>query len=675
MDEAALAIIHKKTFPGYKMLNPRIYSTSLMPNPEFVFNTTGVKITYNEIPRGLSKSNKQQNQLKTQDEKMLSACPFKRKNNINSCVNNDCEVNPISKCTRSIKQSPCSNKTQKTNNCQNSFTNTNTQTQRVKAGNGSKLQLNKTYTCGLQHGNGNPSFTLKLLSKSLDSGNKRMKHKSKDSSRCSKQNQSYRNSSQTNNNDRNNESLSDSSNYDWTMSSIEMSMDQNAVPTNTSKTHRGCLNGQPSCVGSRNQNSSQNYNSHSHTRFRHNTNTNVPSHLDRSQNEGYINGNTNQSSRSNNASRHQNSKSRSVSVPCNSNKVHTNCGAKKEEPHCGNKNNNPCPANSESTKNKTCNRSKSAMPKLNSERNDTRCCPRYYDHWDVDVGNYSEFTNNLNSQRQDQALNSTQKVLSATGPDERADSSDEISSRNLPVSVGVSRSGNSFDSLSTLTTSGSSSDDIRPIRSDYRRDFTPDLNRFNSTRHQDCINFNNRFIESASTDSEGDDFTNEGILCPFDNTQESDIPNLNLHTSPRHQNEINNNNRFGDSMNMMSEERDFMNDGIPCARQSASHNSWSTFNQNYQNLEDINLSYISTDFENSITDDESSINDIEDTGSPHMVYHQQSLRDRSFRESIIENTSMPELSYDTTFSDHNESTDSSDYNESKNYCFSNKKQN
>ncbi|VVC34902.1 Hypothetical protein CINCED_3A025415 [Cinara cedri] len=691
IDESAFSIVHKKTFPGYKILNPRIYSTTLMPNPEFVFNTTGVKITYNKTPRILNK-----NDQKVQDEK--SACfPLKQQKSESSCGNNDDKTNIKSVCNRS---------TQNSNNCQKSSINTTqAQTPRVKAGNSSDLELNKTYTCNLSHGNG-PSFSLKLLSKSLDSENSRMKHKLRNVSCHNKQCQEGKHLNQTNNNqptvenDQSNVSnshsslLNDSSNYEWTMSSNEMSMDQNTVPidtgTNRSPHHQSHQtrrmpmenqNDQLSNVRSSNQNSRKNkkchndehhtYHEHGEQKSRHNK-TNVSSHLNRTQNKECRNG----SNRSNNTSQHHKIRPRSSSVPSYSNRAYKNGDAKTEKPLYENKNNSR-PPYEESNKNKISNISndnmnKSVMPNLNCKRNDTMCSPRYYDSWDIDVGNYSEFLENCKSRTQDQSmqcrssLNKTSNFQSVLSESFESTSSSDWSETSKCDAL---NSYNSSDSLSTLTTTGSSSDEdhqpnrppIYPIRSDYRQDLTPDLNRFNGTRRLDGINFDKRFNESTSMDSEGYDFTNEGISCPFDNTQHLDSPNFNLHNITRREDEINYNNTFTESTGPVSEGHNFTNEGnsrmFENLQQSDPTVKWPISDQNYQDIEEFDLSYTCSDWEHLNSDDDFSRNDVEDTNSSQAVYQQRRLQDWSFRESDLRNTSMPELSYDTNFSDYNDSMD------------------
>lgn len=49
MDEAAFAIVHNKSFPGVKTLNPGAVFVALMPDPVYEFKMTGVRITYNGI--------------------------------------------------------------------------------------------------------------------------------------------------------------------------------------------------------------------------------------------------------------------------------------------------------------------------------------------------------------------------------------------------------------------------------------------------------------------------------------------------------------------------------------------------------------------------------------------------------------------------------------------------
>lgn len=55
------------------MLNPKIYSTTIMPDPNFVFNTTGVKITYKSISR-ITPINFDKCQL---DDSVPRTCPLK----------------------------------------------------------------------------------------------------------------------------------------------------------------------------------------------------------------------------------------------------------------------------------------------------------------------------------------------------------------------------------------------------------------------------------------------------------------------------------------------------------------------------------------------------------------------------------------------------------------------
>lgn len=49
VDEAAFAVVHNKSFPGFKALNQRALYDELMPDPVHVFRMTGVRITYNSI--------------------------------------------------------------------------------------------------------------------------------------------------------------------------------------------------------------------------------------------------------------------------------------------------------------------------------------------------------------------------------------------------------------------------------------------------------------------------------------------------------------------------------------------------------------------------------------------------------------------------------------------------
>lgn len=64
IDETALGIVYKKSFPGYKMLNPVNYIGALMPDREHVYNMTGVRIIYDKLP---------------DISLLLNTCPPKRK--------------------------------------------------------------------------------------------------------------------------------------------------------------------------------------------------------------------------------------------------------------------------------------------------------------------------------------------------------------------------------------------------------------------------------------------------------------------------------------------------------------------------------------------------------------------------------------------------------------------
>lgn len=49
IDEAAFAVVHNKSFPGFKALNQKALYNELMPDPAQVFKMTGVRITYSSI--------------------------------------------------------------------------------------------------------------------------------------------------------------------------------------------------------------------------------------------------------------------------------------------------------------------------------------------------------------------------------------------------------------------------------------------------------------------------------------------------------------------------------------------------------------------------------------------------------------------------------------------------
>ncbi|VVC31522.1 Hypothetical protein CINCED_3A006205 [Cinara cedri] len=514
---------------------------------------------------------------------------------------------------------------------------------RIKAENNSGLEWNKTYTYGSTHKCEKPSYRLNLLSKSLDTENIKMKHESRNSPHCNKHSRNCIKSKQTNSSRSimNNQSsasnpyktsLNDSSNYDWTLSNDELSMDQIDVPIydNTPKisryqydrpySYRDSRNDYLPYVRSTNRNSIKDKNIRNDGR--HHTNgeqgschkqPNVSSHLNRSRNEGY----RNNSNKSNITSEHQNTRPRRNSTSNNySNKVCTNCNAKRQKPQCENKNNNSCPTYIEPKKNKTrmqeCNNKPNrnmnnlAMPKLNCKRNDSRFISRYCDNsnnWDIDVDNYSKFLKNFTSQDQSIPRRSSLKNTpnfhyqsSSTElyeSDNSSDWSNEIPMDHLPAAS--FNSYNSSNSPSTLTALGS---------------------RYNPIPRQSTLN-DDRLITSSQN---------------YQDIEKFNLPYLNTNEYSR--------NSIGNY--------DLTNKEIP--QQSALNDDWpTTSDQNYQDIDEFNLPYISID--------NYSRNHIENTGSPHAIYQQQQLRDWSFRESDIENTSMSELSYDTTFSNTSESMD------------------
>lgn len=84
IDETAFSIVYKKSFPGYKTLDPRIYSTTLMPDPNFVYKITGVRFTYDSATHS-SFLNKEL--LKKEQTRSSGTCSRQRK----CCLKDNCK--------------------------------------------------------------------------------------------------------------------------------------------------------------------------------------------------------------------------------------------------------------------------------------------------------------------------------------------------------------------------------------------------------------------------------------------------------------------------------------------------------------------------------------------------------------------------------------------------------
>lgn len=426
IDNAAFDIVYEKSFPGHKMLNPRIYCNLLAPDPKYIFTMTNVKIIFNNISHIAYINYKQKSQCKKRNVKVPdTCCPQQNSSSKNNCSKTD---DSKSICILPFtKKYPCPEiAVNDSRHFQTSF-NTNPSTQSRMDTSRTSNNLKCTQSNEYQPPYDHTFASLRSEEKSLKCEEKlniakcelNMSSKKQINNCCSSQ--SHTNSKQlcysNNNNSQSraqisqtsnlcNSSLDDSSNYDWTMSSVESLPNENIVPdcnctpndSNRLHVERRC--NQLPCIESTNRN--RQIQEHEE-RPPHCNNTNR-SRLAQSQNSGNINCSIVDETpkRYNRRTCFSNSERKNNSIPCNLNKKRQRFRSN-EERQCQVNQNNSCPTCSEHQENNYLNtpvvnnnRRSLAMDTNFSNRNEIITRPRYDENFDPNISSYSKLSNRNN---------------------------------------------------------------------------------------------------------------------------------------------------------------------------------------------------------------------------------------------------------------------------------------
>lgn len=361
-----------------------------MPNPEFVYLMTGVKITYTQISNVSKTKKKEKNQLDDGDDQSSETCPLDRikKCNYPCCRRNAKKKKPeptehicprkTNKPIKTTCQKPCNV------NTSNADPTTPKEINRCRAGNNNAFDgLNKTY----------PAPERKK--RCCKSKNRSLGNISRNRNNCSKRSKPC------------NQSLDDSSFYDWTSS------DENQKPSrNTSnsscRSHKKQNNGE--CPSGNGQCSSQScttptQNLRNNQSYPNNISRRSQQENPRSRRSSYRDTNSShlaqvdRSLRSNTACRR---KTRSSSFPRDSRKTNQRSRNNNEGQCCG-RQNSSCRENSERRRNKTPNRTinESPLPMATNNfpdraENSIIYGPRYDENWNSSINSYEDFQNGMN---------------------------------------------------------------------------------------------------------------------------------------------------------------------------------------------------------------------------------------------------------------------------------------
>lgn len=564
LDESAFTIVHQKSFPGYKMLNPRIYSTIIMPDPDFVFNMTGVKITYNNVSHISS--------LAEDKEQIPVACPLMY-DNLSTKI---CSVNCDEKKSIWIKptNSSSTKKTHNKNNYQKLPISPNSteyqQINTVKTENSCKSNdQKKTYNiCDSK------SSTKKCLNKSIRSecnSKSRIKCEpnmsQKKQNPCSTNTQSKNfisNQSKVKNvNKCNMSSMNGTSNSNWTLSNNEKTSVQNSTQKNS------------------------------------NTLQKISPIEPENQYLQYTSRNIRKCYRQNNEE------------PCD----RTNQNNSKSKQYRENQN-DLCTTHLDLKQNNTCtfkeNTNKTALPSMKEclDRNESMIKPRYDENsFDPEINDYSEFLCNGGESNSHAGGNRTIQQYNKSSNnlpiDQNIISSNESCNSRWPIQTGFNESSsyptysNSSDSLTTLTSDLSSTESYL----DDGLDFS------NSTRSTKCINstkYSNNGKQIKTDYSDTDEFSgsllsngymNAENQYPFNNGKQ-DISNDNSPWPKIYHNNISIPNADNDYYSISSNIEDV---SFPSMSYEESYSS-SSFINTSQNIENMNIPNNSM-YETSCSDD------------------------------------------------------------------------
>lgn len=598
-----------------------------MPNTKFVFNMTGVQITYNNVSRISSIIQEPKAELpekcKTKYEKLPSIiCSV------------DCDE------TKLIWNRPANSYATKTTQNENNYhkpsiTLNSTECQQINTvitkNNCKSNKLNKSNGYDRKHfANSkceNKSSGSGCNSKSRKTGESRMSSNKQNSchpinrSKHFTNNQSnVQNVKQFNVSNSNKFPKNETMDYDCTMCTNKISSVRYSAPKYSNTCKSMSIKPKMQNVQFSNRSSRQ-------SQFEKCKEQQFSNNLVKLQKDKCENININHSARRNNSTIQPKSKQRSISVPCDYNRNNQNdkkikqCPTNQNDSYSKFKHNNTTIYFNESI-NKS---SLSAMNKC-SDRDEEISKSRYDENWDPEIDDYSEFENRNygNGSESSYYEGNNHSIQHGTSLNNFSSNRNTLSSNescNSSWSTGTSR----VNGLSSHPTYSNSSDSLTTLTSDLSSIETyPSLgfDSSSSTRSPKfCVSFNsvtdyskdgdqiNRdysITEDLSESFNSNDYTNTGIKCPFNNMQK-DISNINKSWSEEYQNDI----------------------------------SMPNVNKNWE--DNYDLTY----------------NNIEDTSFPQMSYVNSCSSTTSFINGSqdIENMIMPNISYETSCSEGNTSVD------------------
>lgn len=626
LDKAAFGIVHNKSFPGYKMLDPRIYSTLLKADQKFFHDTTRVQITDKYVSTLSATNGKPKKQSDKFDEQILK----QRKNSpIACCINTEKSLNKLNntKCTK--QQLPYSKKIIK-NEKAYSLAGCSKQNKTDEIENNmlqfERVAQNKTYHgkqfCNTKYKNTDPKCSNKSASRAQYEHNKSSKRESKTNLFClSNSNQSCitprkpsfkKNHSKAQNNYSNHLPLNDSSNYDWTMSSDEISSDKNVLLNNTSIYDTPCRNNlrlKDKCIkGTSVESKKRNirYNNNKSLKTPNTTQNNLDQsprqphmslsyekqqsykskikspHLQTSIN-GCINKDVLRSFRKSNTRKHSKTRHENNSQSNYFKKMYKNVKPNKENKY----QNNSYPSTSEFKS--------STKPIKNSNENDHFSGPVYDEKWDPDVRSYSAFEHKhlccdnerkfLTSERKRRSFHRTSLhdlSNNFSSPSDKNYNSD--SDWSVEIGPNFSKLTNSTSSLTTINSESGfieQNPDYNPATIDcYQSDPDIEINESWSQIPQDTDSESydaseHDYINNFNTSHRG--FKESDLRNNYSNIENVQIPNISYETS------------YSDNYESNDDYSDIEKISMPNINYETSYSDSSMSNDDHQNITDRKL--------------------------------------------------------------------------------------
>lgn len=516
-----------------------------MPDPDFVFKMTDVRIIHNSVSHISNAAKDKSTSLKSDD------CQLKKQiMHSQTCLINSDKPKPI--CNKLTKI--CSTKsTQNKDNCQKPSISSechrihkatienNCKSNEANNGCENKLLKNSKFT----HKNLESEFNLKsevIFGSNMSSKKQNSCFSNNQSENCMNNESKLRNAKKCNTSANSGKSsTNDDLNCNKTTSNYKMSSDQ-ISKVNCSNTCKNTSNhfakqhienkyDLGSCMKYENQNAqykSQNCKQRNDKKYEEqrtfNSTANNISHCVQSKKADCENENYNLSTRRNNSKRPQKSKLRSTSVPCNYDRTNEKNSKSKR------KNQNDSYELNESI-------NKYTLPAMNkcSDRNEKMSKSRYDENFNLELTNYSDFASkkcrdgsqsspnvgkNRIMQRQS-SLNNLPRNLNILSSDEscNSDSSTEIGVNGSSTHPIYS---NSSESLMTINSDFSSIDTYPGHGFDYPSKSLKSRENLNSaTKYANIgsqININYTVRDDFSESTPSSNYTNAGIRCLFNNS-------------------------------------------------------------------------------------------------------------------------------------------------------------